>query len=46
MFKDEVESSRVLNVKLSFGIGVFQGCTNLFINGMVLGVLYAGLFES
>jgi hypothetical protein len=39
MFEEEVEKARLLNVKLSFGIGVFQGCTNLFINGIVLGVL-------
>lgn len=42
MFEDEVEKARLMNVKLSFGIGLFQGCTNLFINGIVLGVLYAG----
>jgi hypothetical protein len=46
MFEDEVEKARLLNVKLSFGIGVFQGCTNLFINGIVLGVLYAGKYSS
>nr|QUF59443.1 ATP-binding cassette transporter Abcb8 [Brachionus angularis] len=42
MFADEVEKARRLNVKLSFGIGVFQGFSNLFVNGMILGVLYAG----
>lgn len=42
MFADEVEKARKLNVKLSFGIGVFQGFSNMFVNGMVLGVLYAG----
>lgn len=46
MFEDEVEKARLLNVKLSFGIGVFQGFTNLFINGIVLGVLYAGKYSS
>ena len=42
MFKDEVERARDLNVKLTFGIGIFQGLSNLFINGIVLGVIYAG----
>ena len=42
MFGDEVEKARLLNIKLSFGIGVFQGFSNMFINGIVLGVLYAG----
>jgi hypothetical protein len=44
MFEDEVEKARLLNVKLSFGIGIFQGLSNMFINGIVLGVLYAGKF--
>lgn len=43
MFEDEVNEARYLNVQLSFGIGVFQGFSNLFVNGIVLGVLYAGL---
>lgn len=42
IFSDEVEKAKKLNIKLSFGIGVFQGVSNLFVNGMVLGVLYAG----
>lgn len=42
MFDDEVEYARELNIKLSLGIGLFQGAANLFVNGIVLGVLYAG----
>lgn len=42
MFEDEVEKARQLNVRLSLGIGLFQGASNFFINGIVLGVLFAG----
>ncbi len=42
MFADEIEKARQLNVKLSFGIGIFQGLSNMFINGIVLGVIFAG----
>ena len=42
MFSDELNKAKELNVKLSLGIGLFQGLSNLFINGIVLGVLYAG----
>ncbi len=42
MFNEELEKARLLNIKLSFGIGVFQGFSNFFINSMVLGVIYAG----
>ncbi|CAF0785116.1 unnamed protein product [Brachionus calyciflorus] len=42
MFTEEVDKARRLNIKLSLGIGVFQGVSNIFVNGMVLGVLYAG----
>lgn len=42
MFSDEIEKARGLNIKLSLGIGIFQGCSNFFINSMVLGVIYAG----
>lgn len=42
MFECEVEKARLLNVRLSLGIGLFQGASNFFINGVVLGVLYAG----
>ena len=33
---------RELNVSLAFGIGIFQGGSNLFLNSMVLSVLYFG----
>ena len=42
MFSEEINKARDYNVKLSFGIAIFQGLSNLFINGIVLGVLYAG----
>ena len=42
MFSEEVEYARQLNSKLSFGIGVFQGLSNLFVNTIVLGVIFAG----
>jgi ATP-binding cassette subfamily B (MDR/TAP) protein 8 len=42
MFGEEIDKARNLNVKLSFGIGIFQGLSNMFINGVVLGVIYAG----
>jgi ATP-binding cassette subfamily B (MDR/TAP) protein 8 len=42
MFCEELEKARLLNVKLSFGIGLFQGFSNFCINSMVLGVIYAG----
>jgi ATP-binding cassette subfamily B (MDR/TAP) protein 8 len=42
MFKAELEKARDLSVKLSCGIGIFQGLSNFFINTMVLGVIYAG----
>ncbi len=42
MFNDEVQIARELNIKLSFGIGLFQGAANMFVNSIVLGVLYAG----
>ncbi|CAH8561001.1 unnamed protein product [Schistosoma bovis] len=37
-----VNKSKMLNEKLSFGIGSFQGLSNLTLNGVVLGVLYVG----
>ena len=42
MFVEEINKAKEYNVKLSFGIAIFQGLSNLFINGIVLGVLYAG----
>lgn len=46
MFGREIEKARELNIKLSAGIGVFQGLSNLFVNGVVLGVLFfSGKFQ-
>ena len=42
IFTEEVEKAKKLSTKLSLGIGIFQGVSNLFVNGMVLGVLYVG----
>ena len=40
MFGEEIDKAKYLNTKLSVGIGLFQGLSNLFINGMVLSVLF------
>ncbi|CAH8509344.1 unnamed protein product [Schistosoma turkestanicum] len=37
-----VDKTKELSVKLSFGIGLFQGLSNLALNGVVLGALYVG----
>ena len=42
MFVQQLELSRDLNVKLGVGIGAFQGLANVFLNGIVLGSLFAG----
>ncbi|KAJ8926034.1 hypothetical protein NQ315_009889 [Exocentrus adspersus] len=42
LFENEADLARVLNERLGFGIGLFQGGTNLFLNGMVLSTLYMG----
>ena len=42
LFRQETEKADVLNEELGMGIGLFQGATNLFLNGIVLGVLYGG----
>ena len=41
-YNSEVEKSRQLNEYLGAGIGIFQGLSNLAINGMTLIVLYSG----
>lgn len=41
-YNKEVEELRHLNVDLGVGIGLFQGGSNLFLNGIVLGVMYTG----
>ncbi|XP_053974504.1 mitochondrial potassium channel ATP-binding subunit [Hylaeus volcanicus] len=42
MFSKEVEAGSNLYEKLGFGIGLFQGGTNLFLNGILLCTLYFG----
>ncbi|CAL7939325.1 unnamed protein product [Xylocopa violacea] len=42
MFSKEVTLGSELNEKLGFGIGLFQGGTNLFLNGILLCTLYFG----
>ncbi|CAH8541542.1 unnamed protein product [Heterobilharzia americana] len=37
-----IDKARELGEKLAFGIGSFQGLSNLTLNGVVLGVLYIG----
>ncbi|KAK4470129.1 hypothetical protein MN116_005713 [Schistosoma mekongi] len=38
----DVDKVKALSEKLAFGIGSFQGLSNLTLNGVVLGVLYVG----
>jgi ATP-binding cassette subfamily B (MDR/TAP) protein 8 len=42
LFAREVEKSSNLNQLLGLGIGVFQGLSNIALNGLVLGSLYVG----
>lgn len=42
MYSKEVELGSELYEKLGFGIGLFQGGTNLFLNGILLSTLYFG----
>ncbi|CAL8113382.1 unnamed protein product [Orchesella dallaii] len=41
-YRTEIEELRRLNIDLGAGIGLFQGGSNLFLNGIVLGVMYTG----
>lgn len=41
-FQSKAEELQRLNVQLGVGIGLFQGGSNLFLNGIVLGVMYTG----
>uniref|UniRef100_A0AC35U735 ABC transmembrane type-1 domain-containing protein n=1 Tax=Rhabditophanes sp. KR3021 TaxID=114890 RepID=A0AC35U735_9BILA len=41
-YKEELMKAQLLNQTLGAGIGLFQGATNLFLNGIVLTVLYGG----
>ncbi|CAD6186229.1 unnamed protein product [Caenorhabditis auriculariae] len=42
LFEEELRKSCQLQEQLGFGVGMFQGATNLFLNGIVLSVLYGG----
>ncbi|XP_067937710.1 mitochondrial potassium channel ATP-binding subunit-like [Watersipora subatra] len=42
LFNKEIDQSCQLNQRLGYAIGLFQGATNICLNGMVLGVLVAG----
>eukprot|EP00051_Salpingoeca_urceolata_P035051 m.27913 g.27913 ORF g.27913 m.27913 type:complete len:739 (+) comp8668_c0_seq1:36-2252(+) len=41
-YAERTAQCRRLSIRLGFGIGVFSGLSNLFVNGLVLGVLYYG----
>lgn len=41
-FKKNVEELKKVNIQLGAGIGLFQAGSNLFLNGIVLGVMYTG----
>ncbi|XP_046393138.1 mitochondrial potassium channel ATP-binding subunit [Ischnura elegans] len=42
LYNKEVDDSNRINEILGFGVGLFQGGTNLFLNGLVLATLYVG----
>uniref|UniRef100_A0A914DKB6 Mitochondrial potassium channel ATP-binding subunit n=1 Tax=Acrobeloides nanus TaxID=290746 RepID=A0A914DKB6_9BILA len=42
LYAGEIEKARVLNEQLGVGIGAFQAATNVFLNGIILGILYGG----
>ncbi|PIK54099.1 ATP-binding cassette sub-family B member 8, mitochondrial [Apostichopus japonicus] len=42
LFEEEIKKAERLNSVLGCGIGFFQGFSNLFLNGLVLGVVYCG----
>ncbi len=42
LYDREVSRSQDMNETLGLGIGLFQGATNLFLNGIVLGTIYYG----
>ncbi|XP_033641040.1 mitochondrial potassium channel ATP-binding subunit-like [Asterias rubens] len=42
LYCDEIEKSRRLNERLGLGIGLFQGLSNLALNGIIVGVIYSG----
>ncbi|KAF1770190.1 hypothetical protein GCK72_002008 [Caenorhabditis remanei] len=42
LFDSELDKARSMQEQLGIGIGIFQAGTNLFLNGMILSVLYGG----
>uniref|UniRef100_A0A914H4J0 Mitochondrial potassium channel ATP-binding subunit n=1 Tax=Globodera rostochiensis TaxID=31243 RepID=A0A914H4J0_GLORO len=42
LYRTEVQKARSLGERLGVGIAFFQALSNLFLNGIVLGVLYGG----
>ncbi|KAG0723901.1 ATP-binding cassette sub-family B member 8, mitochondrial [Chionoecetes opilio] len=42
LFIQELDKSRELNEALGMGIGIFQAGSNLFLNGIVMGILWGG----
>eukprot|EP00057_Strongylocentrotus_purpuratus_P010880 XP_011665354.1 PREDICTED: ATP-binding cassette sub-family B member 8, mitochondrial-like [Strongylocentrotus purpuratus] len=42
LFRQELDRASGLQSRLGFGIGLFQGLTNLALNGLVLSVVYYG----
>uniref|UniRef100_A0A915NHP6 ABC transmembrane type-1 domain-containing protein n=1 Tax=Meloidogyne floridensis TaxID=298350 RepID=A0A915NHP6_9BILA len=42
LYEREVEKTKSLYGQLGLGIGLFQAASNLFLNGLILGVLYGG----
>uniref|UniRef100_A0A914XUS2 Mitochondrial potassium channel ATP-binding subunit n=1 Tax=Panagrolaimus superbus TaxID=310955 RepID=A0A914XUS2_9BILA len=42
LYAQEVDKARIMSEQLGAGIGLFQAGTNVFLNGIVLGILYGG----
>ncbi|CAD5218164.1 unnamed protein product [Bursaphelenchus okinawaensis] len=42
LYEAELRKAEHLNIALGHGIGAFQAASNIFLNGVVLGVLYGG----
>lgn len=42
LYAKQIDRSKTKFIHLGFGIGLFQGGANLFLNGIVLGSLFAG----
>jgi ATP-binding cassette subfamily B (MDR/TAP) protein 8 len=41
-YTQDIELAKKLNIELGAGIGLFQGGSSIFLNGIVLSVLYTG----